>query len=322
MDLSIREALETCNNLQSPLTEYYEMSRNNECQRSDEFANIIVSLNDEYQNSEGPQNSLSPNNSEYQKSHELKNLLISWDCEQLFDLFTSKLENKLINLTKLFKIEIFSFSGQQIDIEILTMWKDHHFNKFLSNVPHGIQIKFEHHLIKWRENINKPLEYNLTQNKNAETESLNKNDAPIISTIAQPPCSSITEISNSNSNNISEILNNSSTGQMLKLYYEINNHFKETQRNMLITILAQHYFDKNINITLATSYQIEKEIVRLFPNENESFYRCGKRGKLYNKISNMKVSRKSLKNLIADKSIPVNNDTDESTEMNFGMYLQ
>ncbi|KAJ8943559.1 hypothetical protein NQ314_009713 [Rhamnusium bicolor] len=66
---------------------------------------------------------------------------------------------------------------------------------------------------------------------------------------------------------LATILNESPRGNMLVEYYTKFSIFQEDQRFALITLIAQSFQERQIKMTLAASYQIEKEILERFPSE-------------------------------------------------------
>ncbi|KAF5308928.1 hypothetical protein FQR65_LT00010 [Abscondita terminalis] len=86
------------------------------------------------------------------------------------------------------------------------------------------------------------------------------------------------------------ILNTSLKGSALVQYYHKYSQFHEEQRNVLIHVIAKHFDEMGVNLSLSNSYKIEKQILERFKNEKLEYYRCGKRGRIYNKYCNLKTS--------------------------------
>ncbi|XP_065368174.1 uncharacterized protein LOC135960735 [Calliphora vicina] len=88
--------------------------------------------------------------------------------------------------------------------------------------------------------------------------------------------------------NLRTILEDTSGGQMIMTYYEKHKILREEHRTALINVIGR-YIDANGGIlSLSESNQLERQIVELFPTEKEEFYRTNKRGRIYNKVANMK----------------------------------
>lgn len=71
---------------------------------------------------------------------------------------------------------------------------------------------------------------------------------------------------------LSQILNDTSRGKGLVNYYNKFSQFHEDQRSILISLIAQHYEEKGIKMSLTTSYQLEKQILERFPTEKLVIY--------------------------------------------------
>ncbi|XP_023296265.2 uncharacterized protein LOC111679016 [Lucilia cuprina] len=102
--------------------------------------------------------------------------------------------------------------------------------------------------------------------------------------------------------NLRTILEETSGGQMIMNYYEKHKILREEHRTALINVIAR-YIDANGGIlSLAESNQLERQIVELFPTEKEEFYRTNRRGRIYNKVANMKRVYKKFS--MAPEEIP------------------
>ncbi|KAL1492416.1 hypothetical protein ABEB36_010668 [Hypothenemus hampei] len=217
-------------------------------------------------------------NNPNEKELELRKLLTSWQLEQLVD----------------------HFLAERVYISVLKVIKTKHVDMLMSNFPIGVQVMFDHHFEIWRNEIGLPLH------------DLTIDNLPISNSVSRTPSRSSTpssrETFSSNQRflpycrpstsddyfSLGLILNETSKGAILCDYYDKKNKFEEEQRNMLVALIATFYEDKSTHMSLAASYRLEKEILERFPTEKIEFYRTSKRGKIYNKVSNMKTSMKSL----------------------------
>ncbi|XP_075167287.1 uncharacterized protein LOC142239389 [Haematobia irritans] len=95
--------------------------------------------------------------------------------------------------------------------------------------------------------------------------------------------------------NLSKILTETSGGQIILNYYDKHKILREEHRTALINVIARYIDANGCNLTLAESNSLEGQIVQMFPTEREEFYRTAKRGRLYNKIANMKRVYKKFK---------------------------
>ncbi|XP_073813583.1 uncharacterized protein [Musca autumnalis] len=114
--------------------------------------------------------------------------------------------------------------------------------------------------------------------------------------------------------NVRAILNACTEAKAIYRYYEQHNILKEEHRISLINIIAQYIESVGGSITLSEGTHIENQILEIFPTEKEEYYRTGKRGRLYNKIFNMRRNnkRKSNGNLLKNLSEPPSPDNNSS----------
>ncbi|XP_059225338.1 uncharacterized protein LOC106093189 [Stomoxys calcitrans] len=94
---------------------------------------------------------------------------------------------------------------------------------------------------------------------------------------------------------LSRILNETSGGQVIMNYYEKHKILREEHRTALINVIARYIDANGCTLSLSESNNLENQIVEMFPTEREEFYRTSKRGRLYNKIANMKRVYKKFK---------------------------
>lgn len=164
------------------------------------------------------------------------------------------------------------FSGEKVFVNVLKVMKRKHIGKLLENIHLGTQILFEHHLEEWRNSLEIPFNDTLQ-----DFNLLNFSKGPL-----SPVPSSSSSISNQSRYvpytrpstpdegvliNLSTILNENTKGKMLALYYDTNKRFLDEHRTMLVNLISQHFEEKGIPMTLATSYRLEKEITERFQNE-------------------------------------------------------
>lgn len=88
--------------------------------------------------------------------------------------------------------------------------------------------------------------------------------------------------------NVVEILKQHQVGINIMDHYEKLHILNEQRRVMIMNIIVEYFFSKNIAMTLQTSYRLEKEILKIFPNERLEYYRTERRGRLYIKYHNNK----------------------------------
>lgn len=103
-----------------------------------------------------------------------------------------------------------------------------------------------------------------------------------------------------------KIITETSGGQLILNYYSKHQHLREEHRTALINVIARYIDANGCTLTLSESNQLESQIVELFPTEKAEFYRTARRGRIYNKIANMKrVYNKFNKEAEEPANIPV-----------------
>ncbi|XP_055371960.1 uncharacterized protein LOC129605950 [Condylostylus longicornis] len=211
-----------------------------------------------------------------QEKQELMRLLTDWKQEFLV--------NDLIN--------------QKIFTGVLKVLRPHHIERILRNYDLGTQILFEHNLFEWRKLIGIPLVYD-------ECNHLVPSNIPISpssSLVSRSPTPSrenrfspyFFHQSDDCEITLNNILNENAKGEMLVGYYNKYSKFEAEQRTILVNLIAQHFEEKGVAMTLAVSYKLENEILERFTNEKLEYYRTSKRGKIYNKCCNLKMSLKNI----------------------------
>ncbi|VEN56638.1 unnamed protein product [Callosobruchus maculatus] len=199
------------------------------------------------------------------------------------------------------------FIQQKITVNVLKIIRMHHIEKLFKDVPVGTQVLFEHHLRNWRKTIGSPLDNTLqndVDNLNVQkscvpTPSMHSTPAPS----NHPYLNPAERVDAGAKIHLADILN-TVKGRMLCTFYEANQRFEEEQRNALVNLISQYFDEKQIPMSLATSYKIEKEIIARFKNEKLEYYRTKKRGKIYNKCSNQKkiTTERLIKKTVVKKS--------------------
>ncbi|XP_033154767.1 uncharacterized protein LOC117137439 [Drosophila mauritiana] len=71
-----------------------------------------------------------------------------------------------------------------------------------------------------------------------------------------------------------------------------NDPLDAVQRLLLIQLVCSYYEENQMHLTLQRSHLLEREILQLFPQEQLSYYRTERRGKIYVRFTNMKRSKR------------------------------
>lgn len=152
--------------------------------------------------------------------------------------------------------------------------KRHHIERLLKNRDLGTQILFEHRLEEWRKALDLPLGYQSGDNFSLYQPNNTERSA---SPCSRPSSSSTTNRFTPYSRMLSPIpavcvtlatiLNESSRGTMIVDYYNKFGKFQDYQRTMLISLIAAHYQEKGVKMSLVTSHKLESEILERFPSE-------------------------------------------------------
>ncbi|KAK4884150.1 hypothetical protein RN001_000421 [Aquatica leii] len=190
--------------------------------------------------------------------------------------------------------------AQKVFVDILKIIKRHHIQFLLKKIDLATWIAFEHHLEQWRDCIGMLLSPWSCSNHSSPTSSVGsisrpqtperENQFSSYKRFTQSP--SLNDNKPSTSIQLSTILELSTRGSMLVETYNKFGKFDEEQRNSLITLIAKFFEDKSLKMSLATSYKIEREILKRFPSEKLEYYRTSKRGRLYAKYCNITASFK------------------------------
>lgn len=164
-------------------------------------------------------------------------------------------------------------------VDVLKVIKRHHLEKLLQNVSIGAHILFEHHLTRWRESIGVPMmephQCCSTWQTNAEPPSPSSSAISISTSTRSMPYDRPSTPDLSNEVTLAKILNDSVKGIMICEFYKKYSKFDDDQRSQLIYILAHYFDEKNISLSLSTSYRLEREILERFPTEKIVRYFTG-----------------------------------------------
>ncbi|XP_017066655.1 uncharacterized protein LOC108104848 isoform X2 [Drosophila eugracilis] len=71
-----------------------------------------------------------------------------------------------------------------------------------------------------------------------------------------------------------------------------NEPLEAVQRLLLIQLVCSYYEENQLHLTLQRSHLLEREILQLYPQEQLSYYRTERRGKIYVRFTNMKRSKR------------------------------
>ncbi|XP_046801112.1 uncharacterized protein LOC111688897 [Lucilia cuprina] len=98
-----------------------------------------------------------------------------------------------------------------------------------------------------------------------------------------------------NNNNCTETpLSCTKSGTEILKYNDKYQILQEEHRTLLISTITQYLDLNGCEVSLSDCAELEKQICIKFPTEELSFYTNGKRGKIYNKLANLKRSSKEL----------------------------
>ncbi|XP_037809229.1 uncharacterized protein LOC119601998, partial [Lucilia sericata] len=182
---------------------------------------------------------------------------------------------------------------QDTTIDVLKILKAHHISKLFNDLSVGDQAKFENCLEKWKE---------------TSTPFFKRDEIQLSSDSSQK----------SSFVSVKEILSNTFNGKEILKFYSKNDILHEEQRNLLISTVAKYIEANGIPYTISDCADIENQICNIFPSEQLDFYSNGKRGKIYNKLSNLK---RLSKDIFKEKSSPEEDKTFEPEE-NVAVTLQ
>lgn len=163
-------------------------------------------------------------------------------------------------------------------MDVLKIIKRHHIARLLKKYKVGAQILFEYNLENWRQAIGIPLDNALGSNgstllinpsaQNPSRHQIQSSPTPsMISTHSPSPILCADDDTNIETVTINKILNETSKGIMVLDYYKKKSYLEAEQRTALINIITQYFEDRGIQLSLAISYRMEKEILEMFPTE-------------------------------------------------------
>ncbi|SPP79696.1 uncharacterized protein LOC117582640 [Drosophila guanche] len=196
-----------------------------------------------------------------------------------------------------------------IGVDELHMMKPHHMSELLENVGLGERIRFEHHLERWRLCLNWPLHVVREQkhchcatDRAVDTahsdDSLANSNAETVQANIEPEQSeskkqSVDEDQKLEALTVLGILKAGGTrSQSLLDLVGQQKCLDAGQRRLLIRLISDHYLDSGQRLSLPFSYQLEEEILRLFPKEELQHYRTTLRGKIYVRFINTKGNKR------------------------------
>lgn len=155
-------------------------------------------------------------------------------------------------------------------------------NDLTSKMHFGDKVMFKHNFDKWKLNACLPT------NDTSKSTIVGISPSPTFS------CTSITENDVENPKiNVMDILKQHKTGCKILEFYAKNNKITADQRAMLISIIVEYFESNDIHMYIQASYNVENQILKLFPTEKLEYYRTERRGKIYTKYNNNKRSVKS-----------------------------
>ncbi|XP_037812660.1 uncharacterized protein LOC119604245 [Lucilia sericata] len=161
------------------------------------------------------------------------------------------------------------FKEENITINTLKILQPHHIKKIFSTLRTGDQAHFEFELQNWKKNFGYERDFNMETN-NAK--------AGIKRSLLS----------------VSDILSSTKSGTEILKYYDKHQILQEEHRTLLISTITQYLDLNGCEVSLSECAELEKQICTIFPTEELSFYTNGKRGKIYNKLANLKRSSKEL----------------------------
>ncbi|KAI8120470.1 hypothetical protein CVS40_8289, partial [Lucilia cuprina] len=182
----------------------------------------------------------------------LQNLLTSWGL------------NHLINF----------FQEQNITNHALSIMSVNDLFEITQQMKIGDKIIFKYNLQKWRAENNIPIMNQQTLSDSQESKTVS---SPF--SLSQSSCSEF-EFQNSKII-VLDILKQHTSGCNILEYYEKIHLITEEQRSCLINIIVEHFESKNLQMSLQTSYEIERQILQIFQSEKLEYYRTERRGKIY-----------------------------------------
>ncbi|XP_055382305.1 uncharacterized protein LOC129612599 [Condylostylus longicornis] len=200
-------------------------------------------------------------------------------------------------------------------IEILKMIHSHDIDEiFNTRQLIGDKIKFRYNLQKWR-----------IQNKFESLTCTDNSTTSINTAVEHFPNNSFVEkepqIDPPNLD-VRKILSKTLAGNDILTKFEYKKHLTEIDQTAIVRIIVDHYLYKEHSMDSVTMKNVAKEIIEVFPSENESTYYIprgrNKRpsGKLYDRYLNAKYKRKlkTLRNHSEKKSRKSTENTNKHTD--------
>lgn len=182
---------------------------------------------------------------------------------------------------------LFIISDLKINIDVLSVMSKEDFDELTNKMAFGEKVLFKYHYEKWRSDSNLPA---LPQKFSSNSQNSLMSHSPSSST------SSLNDEDTSNPKiNVMLILQQHKMGSRILETYETTNKITSEHRSLLIKIIVEYFNSNDINMRTQDSYNIEKQILKIFPTEKIDFYRTGRRGKIYNRYINNKKVLKSFR---------------------------
>ncbi|XP_075148179.1 uncharacterized protein LOC142222103 [Haematobia irritans] len=170
------------------------------------------------------------------------------------------------------------FIDHRITTEVLKLMHTSHIRILFTGLAVGDMVIFEDRLKKWKSHC-------MAQGKMLpspqETQNMSSSD----------DCESLVKAAIPS---VKTMLMNTQNGRRILKYYEENKILHEDQRNLLIDTIAKYMEAEGYSCTISDCTRIENQICSLFPTESMEYYTSGKRGKIYNKIYNLRRISKSV----------------------------
>lgn len=156
----------------------------------------------------------------------------------------------------------------------------------------GDKFLFTFHFQKWREELNLPV--------SMQHNSKNMLNPSTSSTMSSPKTGNSqstldsSDVDDAPVARLVDILREHHSGKVLLETSSTEKLLTDEERQLIISLIAQHFHKNNLPMSLSTSYKLEKEILDMFPKEKLDYYRTERRGKIYAKYHNSKRVTKSI----------------------------
>ncbi|XP_075150136.1 uncharacterized protein LOC142224251 [Haematobia irritans] len=162
----------------------------------------------------------------------------------------------------------------------------------------GDKFKFTIHFQRWRDEIKLPISRGYFSTNTRESPSLSPSSAKITYSQSTLESSDTEDIRNIR---LTDILKDHNKGRLLIEASSNKAMLTDDERQTLIHLIVQYFQKKDLQMSLTTSYQLENQILEMYPKEKLTYYRTERRGKIYAKFHNSKrLSRSILKERSTD----------------------